>query len=93
MVGSGCSPNRRGVLPTMASDRVTSHYILRDERIAMERFYHLKRCVIEKKLGSVKWAHMLDAALDTSRVRQILTCLYNADDEQTAGRNASTQPA
>jgi hypothetical protein len=79
----------------MASDRVTSHYIPQEERNAMERFYHSKRCVIEKKLGGVKWAHMLDAALDTSndRVRQILTCLYNADDEQTAGRNASTQAA
>lgn len=40
----------------------------------MRSFYNGKRCVIEKRLGAVKWVHILDTALETSndRVRQMV---------------------
>lgn len=45
----------------------------------MERFYGGKKCVIEKKMTDVKWAHMLDAASTTSnhRVSQTLIGFYD----------------
>ena len=54
------------------SVRTTTHYYPAEEIDAMTAFYQGKKCVVTRNQEVADWAHMLDAALETSntRVRQ-----------------------
>ena len=67
----------------METIRTTTHEYPREELNAMFEFYGGKRCVIQRSQSAVEFAHVLDAALESSnlQVESIFLISFSVADQ------------